>query len=246
MAVTLAPFAVGVALACTPAQVQQGHDAREYVVAGVNASVAEAAWNELFDTGRAVVWTATLYDVDARSFFLMAFDREALRIYRLGEVPGAFETHFGVPEMPGRENARFWRAWGGCIDGAARPEAVVPWSDVREIKAGNWVLWFRLTHKITVRSDRDKEKEIDEIKVNLHGGTGSYEVHVTKDALDPYDWWKDDVRVFGIGPLGYNERIRHTLAELVDPERRIALPKASRSAGWWSSAQTAPPPRHGG
>src|SRR5262249_60809310 len=103
-------------------------------------------------------------------------------------------------------------------------------------KAGNWVLWFRLTHKITVRSDRDKEKEIDEIKVNLHGGTGSYEIHGTKNALDPYDWWKGGVRVFGIGPLAYNERIRPTLGKLGEPERRITLPKASRSAGWSSLA----------
>ena len=232
MAMTLAPLVFGLALLCSPAQIQEGHDAREYVVAGVNAAVAETAWNDLFDAGRAVVWTATLYDVDAKSFFLVAFDRQALRLYRLGEIAGAFETHFGVPEMPGRENDRFWRAWGGCIDDDARPEAVVPWSDVREIKAGNWVLWFKLTHEVTVRSDRGKKENLREIKVNLHGGTGSYEVHVTRDALDPYAWWKDDVRVFGIGPLSYQDRIRYTLAKLVDPNHHIALPKASRSAGW--------------
>ena len=223
---------LGLALSCGPAQLEEGRLARDYVVDGIDAREAEALWNGVFDRGGAVVWTATLYDVDAKSFFLMAFDRQALRIYRLGEIAGAFETHLGVPEMPGRENARFWRAWGGCIDADARPEAIVPWSDVREIKSGNWVLWFKLTHPITVRSDRDKKKTIDEIKVNLHGGIGSYEVHVTTDALEPYAWWKDDVRVFGIGPLSYNERIRYTLAKLVDPERHITLPKASRSAGW--------------
>jgi hypothetical protein len=232
MAVTLAPAVLGLALACSPAQIEAGHDAREYVVSGTDARIAEKAWTDLFDAGRPVVWTATLYDVDARSFFLVAFDRVGLRIYRLGEVAGAFETHLGVPVVPGRDNTRFWRAWGGCIDDDARPEAVVPWAEVREIKSGNWVLWFKLARTITVRSDRGKKEDIDEIKVNLHGGTATYEVHVTRDARDPDAWWKDDVRVFGIGPLAYNERVRFTLAKLVDPERRIKLPKASRSAGW--------------
>ena len=171
------------AITCNPAN---GRDAREFVVAGVHASQAYEAWDAALASGGAIAWTATLYDVDARSVFLVAFDREGIRIYRRG----AFD------------DAQFERAWGGCIDDRARPEAVIAWRDVREIK------------------------------VNLHGGTGSYEVHVTKDSLDPYAWWKDDVRVFGMGPLSYNERVRWTLIRFFDPERRIATPKASRSAGW--------------
>jgi hypothetical protein len=54
-------------------------------------------------------------------------------------------------------------------------------------------------------------------------------VHTTRDPIDP---WKLDVRTMGIGPLAYQERVRRTLVAFVDPDKRIALPKASRSAGW--------------
>src|SRR5689334_24141592 len=48
-------------------------------------SRAEAAWRTTLDNGGEVVWTATLYDVDARSYFVLAFDRMALRVYRRSE-----------------------------------------------------------------------------------------------------------------------------------------------------------------
>jgi hypothetical protein len=203
--------------------------ARQYVVTGEDARLAGEEWRSVLDHGGAIVWTATLYDVDAKSYFLMAFDRQALRIYRFGEFAAPYETHLGMPQFPGPERERLWRAWGGCIDDGARPEAVIPWSDVREIKAGNWVLWFKLTRAVTIRSDRDKKKTLDAIKVNLHGAMGTIEVHTTRDTRDP---WNVDVRTMGIGPLAYQERVRYTLVKFVDPARRIALPKASRSAGW--------------
>ena len=59
----------------------------------------------------------------------------------------------GVPEFPPADNEAFYAALGGCIDRAITPEATVPWSDVREIKAGNWVLWFKLARPITVASE---------------------------------------------------------------------------------------------
>jgi hypothetical protein len=176
-----------------------------------------------------VVWTATLYDVDARSYFLMAFDRNAIRVYRYGELAGPFETRLGVPQFVGEDRERFWRAMGGCIDPAARPEAVVPWSDVHEIKAGNWVLYFKFNNRVTIASDRGKRATVREIKANLHGAIGDIEVHTTRDPIDP---WKVDVRTMGIGPLGYQQRVRFTIAKHVDPAGRIKLPKASRSAGW--------------
>jgi len=203
--------------------------ARQYVVTGEDARLADEEWRSVLDNGGAIVWTATLYDVDTKSYFLMAFDRQAIRIYRFGEFAAPYQTHLGMPEFPGPERARLWRAWGGCVDEAARPEAVIPWSDVREIKAGNWVLYFELTRRVTIRSDREKQKTLDEIKVNLHGAMGTIEVHTTRDTRDP---WNVDVRTMGIGPLAYQERVRRTLVKFVDPERRIALPKASRSAGW--------------
>jgi hypothetical protein len=203
--------------------------ARQYVVVGEHAEHAEAMWRTTLDRGGAIVWTATLYDVDAKSYFVVAFDREALRVYRFGELAGPYDTHLGLPVFPGPERDRFWRAWAGCLDEAARPEAIVAWGDVREIKAGNWVLWFKLTRTITVSSDRGKRRGIDEIKVNLHGATGSVEVHASRDPVDPS---RVDGRTMGIGPLAYQERIRRTLVKFVDPKGRIALPKASRSAGW--------------
>jgi hypothetical protein len=54
-------------------------------------------------------------------------------------------------------------------------------------------------------------------------------IFMTRDPIDP---WKIDVRTMGIGPLAYQERVRRTLVAFVDPDNRIVLPKASRSAGW--------------
>ena len=203
--------------------------ARQYVVIGEDAKLAEEQWRMTLDNGGAIVWTATLYDVDTKSYFVMAFDRQSLRVYRIGELAGTFDTHCGLPQFPRGDRERLWRAWGGCIDAAARPEVVVPWADVREIKAGNWVLYFKLTHKVRITSDRGKKADVDEIKVNLHGASGSIDVRTTRDPIDP---WKVDVRTTGIGPLAYQERVRRTLVAFVDPDKRIVLPKASRSAGW--------------
>lgn len=203
--------------------------ARQYVVMGEDASLADRSWREVLDNGGAVVWTATLYDVDYKSYFLLAFDRHALRVYRYGELAGVFDTHLGMPKFVGEGRERFWRAWAGCIDASARPEAVIPWSDIHEIKAGNWVLYFKFTNRVTITSDRGKKKSLNEIKVNLHGATGTIEVHTTRDPIDP---WNVNVRTMGIGPLAYQQRVRVTLAKFVDPAGRIKLPKASRSAGW--------------
>lgn len=203
--------------------------ARQYVVLGEDAALADRSWQAVLDAGGAVVWTSTLYDVDARSYFLMAFDRVALRVYRYGELAGPFETHLGLPTFVGEERERFWRAMAGCVDSQARPEAVVPWSAVREIKAGHWVLYFKLTRPVTIASDRGRKKTVSELKVNLHGAMGTVEVHATRDSRDPSNV---SVRTMGIGPLAYQQRIRFTLAKFVDPAGRIGLPKASRSAGW--------------
>ena len=47
-----------------------------------------------------------------------------------------------------------------CIDDAIRPEAVVPWSGVREIEAGNWVVWFRFRDPVQIASDRGRRKRV--------------------------------------------------------------------------------------
>ena len=88
---------------------------------------------------------------------------------------------------------------------------------------------FKLRRPVTIASDRGKRKTLNEIKVNLHGAIGTLETHVTRDARDPRNV---DVRTMGIGPLDYQQRVRYTLVKFVDPSRRIALPRATRSAGW--------------
>jgi hypothetical protein len=203
--------------------------ARQYLIAGEDARYADASWRAVLDSGGAVVWTSTLYDVDVKSYFILAFDRSGLRVYRYGELAGPFEKRLGMPKFVGGDRRRFWRAWGGCIDPAARPEAVIPWADVREIKGGNWVLWFKLTRKAAITSDNGKRKVVDEIKVNLHGAIGTVEVDVTRDGRNPE---KSRVRSVGMGPFDYNQRVRYTIAKHIDPEGRIKLPKATRSGGW--------------
>src|SRR5262245_28600679 len=58
--------------------------ARSNIIAGVDGAAAIEAWKRVFVGGGAVAWTATEYNVDARSTFVFAFDRESLRVYRAG------------------------------------------------------------------------------------------------------------------------------------------------------------------
>ena len=205
--------------------------ARQDVVLGIDAGRAQTEWRAVLDSGGAVVWTGTLYDVDVKSYYLLAFDRQALRVYRFGAFVAPIEKHLGMPVFPGPGPAgeRLWRASAGCIDPSAKPDATIRWSEVMEIKAGNWVLYFKLAHKVTIGSDNGKQADLNEIKVNLHGGTPTVETRTSRDPDDP---WRMDVRQVGIGPLAYQERVRRTLVAIIDPDHHIALPKASRSAGW--------------
>jgi hypothetical protein len=202
-----------------------GQLARVYLVLD-QPELAERAWRRVMDAGGSVVWTATLYDVDPRTYFVMAFDRAAIRIYRFDQVArSVLRGRGGVPEFPPADNEAFYAAMGGCIDPRIAPAATIPWSDVREIKAGNWVLWFKLARPITVSSDRTrKAKTLDEIKVNLHGRSGELEVY------KPVGGDKPGIR--GRGPAGYQDLVRRTMVKFVDPEKRIALPPVKPGAGW--------------
>lgn len=202
--------------------------ARQLVILGEDGARARRETDALFAAGGALAWTATLYDVDAKSFFVMAFDRAGIRVVRFGEAAPGFTRHMGVPEFPGPEATALWRAWGGCLDGL-RAEAFVPWSDVREIAAGNFVLWFRFNTPVTVTSDNRKRETLKEFKVALHGAMGTVEYHVTPNR----DRWSEPlVTGVGIGPSTYQDRIRRVLVAAVDPAGRIALPKQKRGAGW--------------
>lgn len=199
--------------------------ARQYVILD-EPERAEPAWATVLGAGGAVVWTGTLYDVDARTYFVLAFDRRGIRIYRFDQLAGAVKRRFyGLPEFPGSADERFWAASAGCIDPDVAPEAAVGWSDVREIKAGNWVLYFKLTRPIVVSSDRTgKRKTLREIKVCLHGRTGTLEVYKPTGG--------DALAMRGRGPAGYQDLVRRTLVKFVDPERRIALPPLKPGVGW--------------
>lgn len=200
-----------------------GLEARELLTMEDAAGASQFAGKALLGGG-AVVWTATLYDVDVRSYFVMAFDRQAIRIYRFGQFVTPLKTHGGIPEFPGPEARRFWEAWGGCADASVVPEARVPWSDVKEIRAGNWVLWFKLAQPVEVSSDGGKRKKLDEIKVNLHGAAGSTETYQPPES--------DDAVELARGPWSYYQLVRSTLVKYVDPEGRIALPASKPGHGW--------------
>ena len=117
----MSPFLVRVRLAERAKEIDDGnlladgYLARQYVALAVDAQKAEDAWKQVLDHGGAIVWTATLDDVDARSFFVVAFDRRGIRLFRFGEMAGPLRTHFGVPDFPGPERTDFWRALGGCL-----------------------------------------------------------------------------------------------------------------------------------
>jgi hypothetical protein len=101
----------------------------------------------------------------------------------------------------------------------------VPWTAVREIKAGNHVLWFKLTQRVGITSDRNgKGKTLDEIKVALHGAAPSWEIY------KPVGEYQLAIR--GRGPAGFQDLVRRALVRYVDPGQRIALPPVKPSAGW--------------
>ena len=100
----------------------------------------------------------------------------------------------------------------------------MPWSDVKEIKAGNWVLWFQLAREVTIANDDGKRKTLDAIKVNLHGRTGTLEVYKPVG--------ENQLATRGRGPAAYQDMVRRMIVKFVDPERRIALPPVKPGVGW--------------
>ena len=191
-----------------------------------DAEAAERAWASVFQAGGAVAWTGTLHDVDARTYFLLVFDPRGIRVYRFDQVARRVERGFyGIPKFPGPQDERFWAATGGCIDADVEPEAFVPWPAVREIKAGNHVLWFKLTRPVRIASERTgKTKSLGEVKVALHGAAPSWEVY--KPVGEHYP------AIRGRGPAGFQDLVRRTLVKLVDPDRRMELPPLRPGVGW--------------
>jgi len=210
--------------------------ARQYTVLGSDRE-AEDAWRRVLASGGVVVWTATLYDVDYKSYFLMSFGRDALRIYRMGQFTGAIDRRMGYAKFPEPEEVEFYRAAAGCPSPSVAPVATIRWADVSELRSGNWVLWFKLAAPVTITSDRGNRKSLREIKVNLHGETG--EVKFLGERNPEFDpEWDDssdeytNVRGIGLGPWEYNRRLRDMVLRFAEPASHIKRTSAGRGAGW--------------
>jgi hypothetical protein len=211
------------ARACDPTAISEAAEtARFNIIASVDGAEALAAWRHVLDNEGAVAWPVTEYNVDARSTFLFAFDRDALRVYRAGAFGPSTEEQLD-----------------GCVDPAVRPEAVIAWRDVREIEAGNWVLWFRLRAPVTISSDRGKRRNVKELKAYFHGGRGGdLTYHYNLEHAGRVPFWNVDVyrvenlRGIAVGPTDYQRRLQFIIAAVVDPERRIVLKRKGRGAGW--------------
>src|SRR5262249_9992637 len=75
------------AVSCDPSAIGDAADtARSNIIAAIDGAGALRAWQQVIDNGGAVVWSVTEYNVDARSTFVLAFDRTALRVYRAGAL----------------------------------------------------------------------------------------------------------------------------------------------------------------
>lgn len=196
--------------------------ARFNIIAAVDGAEAIRAWRQVLGHGGAVAWNATEYNVDARSTFVVTFDREALRVYRAGAFGATTDG-----------------AMRGCIDPAIAPEAMIPWTSVREIEAGNWVVWFRFREPVEIRSDRGKRKKVTELKVFFHGASGdtlTYHYNLEYEGRIPF--WNIDVyrienlRGIAVGPTDFQRRLQFVVANAVDPNGRIQLKQKGRGAGW--------------
>ena len=146
-----------------------GYLARQMVVAAVDAREAEQAWRRVLDNGGAVVWTATLPEIDVRSFFVLAFRPRALQVFRFTQIAGPVPRALGVQEFPDPDRLDFWRALGGCLPDGVTPEVEIPWSQVRGIQTSRWTLRFELQDDVTIRSDRGYRRTDDRVEARLHG-----------------------------------------------------------------------------
>ena len=182
--------------------------ARQYVVEAIDAQKAEEAWKTTIDNGGSVVWTATLYDVDPRSFFVVAMNPRGMRIYRFGQLGSEIRTHYGVPEFPEPDQAAFWRALGGCLPPTDAPQVEIPWPEVREIEVTDYTLRFRLAGKVAIESDRGNRRSLDTVNVNLHGQVGAFDFRY---GMSPYGRRPFFGRPGGVAATHYEQRVKQML-----------------------------------
>lgn len=185
-----------------------GHLARQYVVLAIDARKAEDEWRRVIDNGGAIAWTASLYDVDPRSFFVLAFDPRGIHVFRFSQLAGELRTHFGVPEFPEPDRVEFWRALGGCLPADGAPEAQIPWSSIRELRATAWTLRFELRDRVTIGSDRGRRRADETLDVNLHPRTGEADFRF---GMTPFAWGPMGPRPVGADPGAYHQRVKQML-----------------------------------
>ncbi len=210
--------------------------ARQYAILGREREAIDA-WTRVAAEGGVVVWTATLYDVDYKSYFLMAFGRDALRIYRMGQFTGPIDRRLGYAQFPQPTELAFYDATAGCPGSSVSPMLTIPWSSVNELRSGNWVLWFKLANPVTLTSDRGKKKTLRDIKVNLHGETGEVKILAERNPDFEPGWDEEgeafrNVRGIGLGPWDYNRRLRDMILRFAEPAGHIKRTSAGRGAGW--------------
>ena len=204
---------------CDTRITDRAETARNNVIVGSDGAAAIDAWREVLAGDGAVAWGVTEYNVDARSGWVFAFDRTALRIYR-GE-------QFGVLE----------REVTPCFSTGVVADAVIPWENVREIEAGNWVLWFRLKQPIELRSDRGKRKTVKELKAYFHGAPAAKLTYYYNLEYEGTFWnfpiyEVKNLRGIAVGPTDFQRRLQFVIANVIDPSGRIALKRKGRGAGW--------------
>ena len=79
---------------------------------------------------------------------------------------------------------------------------------------------------------------MNELKAYFHGGpSGDLTYHYNVDEGHVPFWTIDVYRVsnlrgIAVGPNDYQRRLQFVIASVVDPERRIALKRKGRGAGW--------------
>lgn len=191
-----------------------GYLARQMVVAAVDAQKAEAEWRRVLDNGGAVVWTATLPEIDVRSFFVLAFRTQALQVFRFTQIAGPVPTAFGFQDFPDPDREDFWRALGGCLPEGVAPEVEIPWTQVREVRTSQWTLRLDLHEDVTIRSDRGHRRRVGRLEVMLHG---QRERH-PRFAMGPYRPWPD----YGeprVDPEAYLLRVRQMLHTFFLPKQ---------------------------
>lgn len=183
-----------------------GYLARHMVIGAVDAREAETEWRRVLDHGGSVVWTATLPEIDVRSFFVLAFRPHAFQVFRFTQIAGPVPTAFGFQDFPDPDRVDLWRALGGCLPDGVAPEVEIPWSEVRDLRTSRWTLRFELRNDVTIRSDRGHRRGVNRLEVMLHGQRDRH----PRFAMGPYRPWPD----YGeprVDPEAYLMRVRQML-----------------------------------